>query len=403
MSEKLPKKVRVLIGGVLFSSIGNGMVLPYFFLYLHSVRGIDAWIAGGVAGFGALISLLVSPLMGNAIDHFGPKPILMASCAVSGIGYASLAYIHHASFALLSVAILSIGQSGMWPAQRSIQGELTPEHLRERMFGASFAALNIGIAIGGLVASLIVDLHNSRTFELLYLLDGASFFGYIASVAWIGKVGQRSAAEKKINSERTDGWREVLADKTFVKFWFVTLFAILFGYAQLEVGIGSFAVLVAKMKPSEMAYPLAVNTILIGAFQLYFVKRFEKVKRANALAIAATLWALSWVAASFAGFNTHWALASMVICQLIFATGEMVWSPIIPSVTNQLAPEHLRGRYNAASGNSWQIGMIAGPIFAGTLLGAGLHWLWLGSMIFGLLTVSFFALRLKLPDRVIHG
>ena len=122
MSEKLPKKVRVLIGGVLFSSIGNGMVLPYFFLYLHSVRGIDAWIAGGVAGFGALISLLVSPLMGNAIDHFGPKPILMASCAVSGIGYASLAYIHHASFALLSVAILSIGQSGMWPAQRSIQG-----------------------------------------------------------------------------------------------------------------------------------------------------------------------------------------------------------------------------------------------------------------------------------------
>lgn len=402
LPNKLPKKVRVLLWGVMLSAIGNGLVLPYFFLYLHSVRGLAAWVAGGVAGFGALISLLVSPLMGSAIDHWGPKPILMGSLAISGVGYASLAYIHSASFALISISILSIGQSGMWPAQRSIQSELTPEHQRERMFGASFAMLNIGIAIGGVVASLIVDLKNARTFELLYLLDGASFFAYIVSVAFIGKVGHRTAAEKKVNSERTDGWRDVLADKVFVKFWLVSFAAILCGYAQLEVGIGSFAVLVAKMKPSDLAYPLAVNTVLIASLQLHFVKKFARVSRARALSLAATLWAFSWIAASFAGFNTHWALGSMIICQIIFATGEMVWSPIVPSVTNQLAPAHLRGRYNAASGNAWQLGMILGPLIAGSLLGAGLHLLWLGLLIVGLFAVAFFALRLQLPDRIAH-
>jgi hypothetical protein len=32
----------------------------------------------------------------------------------------------------------------MWPSQNAISTELTPEHLRERVFGAQFAMLNLG-------------------------------------------------------------------------------------------------------------------------------------------------------------------------------------------------------------------------------------------------------------------
>jgi MFS family permease len=77
----------------------------------------------------------------------------------------------------------------------------------------------------------------------------------------------------------------------------------------------------------------------------------------------------------------------------------MIWSPILPSVVNQLAPEHLRGRYNAAGTNAWQISLIAGPTFAGTLLGFNAHWYWLADLILGLLVISIAASRLKLPGR----
>jgi len=77
----------------------------------------------------------------------------------------------------------------------------------------------------------------------------------------------------------------------------------------------------------------------------------------------------------------------------------MIWSPILPSVVNQLSPDHLRGRYNAAGTNAWQISLIAGPTFAGTLLGFNAHWYWLGGLIAGLLVISVAASRLKLPDR----
>ena len=91
-----------------------------------------------------------------------------------------------------------------------------------------------------------------------------------------------------------------------------------------------------------------------------------------------------------------------IYVKFIFAIGEMVWSPILPAVVNQLAPDHLRGRYNSASTNTWQIGMIMGPAAAGVLLGAGLWALWISLLFGGLVVLSFFALRLKLPDRPVN-
>jgi MFS family permease len=79
----------------------------------------------------------------------------------------------------------------------------------------------------------------------------------------------------------------------------------------------------------------------------------------------------------------------------------MIWSPILPSIVNQLAPENLRGRYNAAGTNAWQISLIIGPTLAGTLSGVGAHWLWLSGLITGLLILSVIASKLKLPDRPI--
>ncbi len=44
---------------------------------------------------------------------------------------------------------------------------------------------------------------------------------------------------------------------------------------------------------------------------------------------------------------------------------------------NDLAPEHLRGRYNALSSMAWTVSMVVGPAGAGLLLGNGLPLIWL--------------------------
>ena len=56
----------------------------------------------------------------------------------------------------------------------------------------------------------------------------------------------------------------------------------------------------------------------------------------------------------------------------VFAFGETLMQPTIPAISNDLAADHTRGRYNAINAAAFQGGAILGPIAAGFLLEHGL-------------------------------
>jgi len=58
----------------------------------------------------------------------------------------------------------------------------------------------------------------------------------------------------------------------------------------------------------------------------------------------------------------------VVLFHVMFGFGETMLQPTIPAITNDLAPDHLRGRYNALSSGCFQLGGILGPVVAGFLL-----------------------------------
>ena len=394
---KLSIRIRILLLGVLISGMGNGLVFSFLFIYLHEVRGISSGVVGLISAYGALVGLAASPIVGSLIDHWGPKPVLLASLVISAAGYYFMGAIHGLPSALAVSTICAIGQSAMWPSQSAIAAELTSEEQRPRYFGSQFALLNFGMGLGGLLASVVVDLHNPQTFVNLYRGDALSYLFYFAIILFVRKVGHLNVEERKDNANRSGGWREVLNDKIFIKIWLISIGAILCGYAQLEVGFTAFSSMIAKVRPSDIAWAFAANTLLIGVSQLWFVKKMEKVDRRKSIAIAALLWALAWLALGSSGIVHSQALALLILCQVVFGIGEMVWSPIMPSIVNQLAAEHLRGRYNAASTSTWTIGSIMGPVIAGVLLGARLEWLWIGGLVCGLFIVAFSVMRLELP------
>jgi MFS family permease len=79
----------------------------------------------------------------------------------------------------------------------------------------------------------------------------------------------------------------------------------------------------------------------------------------------------------------------------IFALGEMIWSSVGPTLTNELAPEHLRGRYNSVDGLVWVFAGAAGPAISGIMLQFELVIAWIGLIVFGQVFGGFLALRLK--------
>jgi MFS family permease len=89
------------------------------------------------------------------------------------------------------------------------------------------------------------------------------------------------------------------------------------------------------------------------------------------------------------------ASIGLVLSLGIFGLGETLLSPVGAAVTNDLAPDHLRGRYNAVSAAVFQVAAIIGPITAGHLLGWQLPVVFVGLLLLGCAAMVVLLLRVE--------
>ncbi len=89
----LPRSVFTLQAGGLVNAFGNGMVVPFMFIYLHNVRGIGLGVAGLVIATHAVFSIVTGPIFGSQIDRFGGKRMLALSLVILSVGYASYSLV----------------------------------------------------------------------------------------------------------------------------------------------------------------------------------------------------------------------------------------------------------------------------------------------------------------------
>jgi MFS family permease len=73
----------------------------------------------------------------------------------------------------------------------------------------------------------------------------------------------------------------------------------------------------------------------------------------------------------------------------------MVWSTIGSSITNDMAPEHLRGRYNSADSLVWVTAAAIGPAISGVMLQHGLTYEWIGLLVAGQLAGGLLGLKMR--------
>jgi hypothetical protein len=114
------------------------------------------------------------------------------------------------------------------------------------------------------------------------------------------------------------------------------------------------------------------------------------------MALTALAWATCWaLLATSSVFGQVVAAVLIIVGISVFALGETVWSPSAPSLINDLAPGHLRGRYNAVGGLVWGVSGSIGPAFAGLVLGAGLGVVWALALAVGCLAAGLVMLSLR--------
>lgn len=390
-TEILNPKSRKMVIGIALNAIGGGMTLSLLLVYLHDMRGFTNTFGGLLLSWGALVSIVASTPMGALVDRIGPKKVMIGGLLLNSAAAFSLSLVTTHLQVILALTAINVAGQAIWPSQSVVLTRVTPEEHRSKIFGLNFMLLNLGLGLGGLVSSLIIQEGSLKSFQIMYWVDAATFLVYLGIILTLHGEGLDKYVPQA-HEPKQGSYRDLLAIKPLMLLGTGGIILFTFGYGVIQAGVPIYATQFLGLSPKWLGLIFGVNTLAIFTMQPFVMRVLEKYSKYNALVAIGIIWSASWI---FVGISPLLPLVAsgLALCmsQLVFAVGEMVQAPVIPTLANELAPEHIRGRANAFMSLQWSISGVAGPAITGLMLGADRPNLWVVTMFLGsFLAIPFF-------------
>jgi MFS family permease len=374
-------------------------------VYLHEVRGFSLDVVGLLIAGMSAGGVLTSIPGGSLIDRIGPRRTMVAVLLTSIVGTIVMAYADNLGVAVLGIAIIG-GTFGLgWPTSQALIASVVPSAIRARYYGMNFSLLNLGIGIGGILGGFLADVDRTVTFQWLYFGDALSYlpalFLLLVPLRHVG--GPVAAADGHDPSVKVS-YLTVLRAPAMGTLCAVMFVAAFVGYAQLNSGMPAYARAIGEVSTRALGLAFAANTLVIVVLQLLVLQRIEGRRRTRVIVVMAAVWAASWALLGASGLHpgTWTATVFVAACASVFALGETLLQPTMPAIVNDLAPDHLRGRYNALTSGCFQAASILGPVMAGFMIGHDLHLEYLVVLVAGCGLVAWLSvarLEGQLDDR----
>ena len=399
--SQLPREGKWLLSTVAVQLFGRGMTLPFTVIYLHEVRGIGLDVAGALMAWIFAVGVLVTGPGGAAVDKYGARLVTLVACLVHMVGVAVLAFAESVPAAIVATTLM--GVSGVtWPAFNAMVAAIVRGPLRQQYFGVNFALVNLGIGLGGVVSGLYVDVHVPQTFTTIYLVDAASLLVPVALLLGPLRHVHARADTPGDSSGIPTSYVQIARQPAMAWLLALTFISTFVGYGQMEAGFPAFAREASEVSTRTIGWAFAANTGVIVLAQFFVLRRIEGHRRTRVLVVMSLVWAVSWSVLGLTGLvaGTLTAALGVVLYHVLFGIGETMLQPTIPAILNDLAPDHLRGRYNALSSGFFQTGGILGPVVAGFLLRHDQGTLFIALLVGGCLAMVGLAraLEARVPD-----
>ena len=395
----LPRQAWIILGGDALSAVGNGLVLPFFIIYLNRVRGIEIDTAAYALATTAVVGFVVAPIGGWMADRIGARRVVILSLVISALGSISIAAVREVWHAFAAAALFGTGITLFWPSVHALVTTIVAKHQRSAVFSVHYAAINLGIGIGGLLGGFMVDTADASTFELVYYLDALTFVPFILMLLFFVKnVGGRALTDPDAPTDiAAPTYVSVLRDKRFLRVLVLMTLLVTIGYGQLESSFPAFTTRPGGISTRALGATFAANTFFIVVAQLLVLRWMDGRRRTRAVVVLTMLWAACWGMVLFGGTlgSGMDATVAFAFAAVLFAFGETIVSPTLSPMVQDLATDRTRGRYSAVFSMTWMVGSVLGPAIAGFFLDLDLPGALFSLLIAGCFAAGWLAYNLE--------
>ena len=358
----LSRELWIVEAGIFLNMLGYGGVLPFEVIYLHEGRGFSLGTAGLVVGVVTGLAVFAAPVAGPVIDRVGARVTAAGAGTGLALGYGGLAFAHTPGQAFAAAAIAGAGNGALIPSQSALVAALAPPEVRHRATAVSRVAANVGVGLGGTLGGLVAA-SGLNGLIVLFLANALTYVLYVAILVLAVHDDVRPPPV-------AGGYRLLLRDRAFVRLALINVALIGVGWGVFTWIVPPYAREVIGVDPRRIGLLLLANALTVVVAQLAVARLSEGRRRAMTMAIAALTFVVACLLVAGADLvGSGYAYAVLVVAAIVVGVGECFHTTALMPLVADLAPAAIRGRYMAAIGLSWWLGLALAPTLGTQLLG----------------------------------
>jgi len=364
VTADLPRPFWYLVAGTFVNRIGF-VVEPFLALYLSGPRRLTPATVGVVLacfGAGSFVSQIVG---GYLADRVGRRATLVIGMAGTAASFVILASVRNLVLIAVAAALSGLLIDVYRPALSAAVADLVPAHARARAYALIYWAVNLGVAVAGILGGLLAD----RSYWLLFLADAATCLGFAVIIA-------RAVPETRpaAPSGGSGGYVDVLRDGVAMGLFLSILLSSVV-YMQQLVTL-PLAVRASGLSAGAYGLIYAMNPVAVIVAQPLVLRLIDRLRAVPTVAASSLILGVGFGLTAFAR-----SVPAFAVTVVVWTIGEIGFNAVVPALIASIAPAHLRGRYNGLIGMAFGASSLLGPLAGTWLFGVGPGLLWLACLV----------------------
>ncbi len=351
-----PRQFWLLLAGSLINSSGGSMVWPFLTIYLRQRLNVPLTTVALLLTVNSLAGLVTMSIAGPAVDRFGRKGVMVLSLVGGGATLVAMTLADTMPAWLLLIALNGAFGPLLRVGADAMVADLIEPERRANAYAMVRMVHNLGVAIGPSVGGFVAVVSYAIAFGVA---AGASLLFALLVLFFVAETMPQAPVAGQGHADA--GYGPVLRDRPFLAFVGVYTLAAMIASVMM-VMLSVYAKENFGLPENQYGLIMATNATMVVLFQYAITQRSKRHAHLPVLALGSLLYGLGAGSVAWGwNFPTFWL--SMVIVTI----GEMLLVPTASTLTANLAPPDMRGRYMSIYSLTWGVAFGLGPVIAGAL------------------------------------
>ncbi len=377
----LPKNMYIMFGATVINRFGD-FVMFFLTMYLTLKIGLSYEMTGIIVTVSALIVIPSSFLGGKFADEIGRKKAYMIAQGGAALFLLPCAFLKDPVPIVICLLISTFFVGAVRPALNAIITDILPPHQRQLGFSLQYLGINVGVALGPIVAGFLFN----NLLPLLFIGDAiTSFIAMFLIWKHVKEVKPEHIKETVYSDNEKEEKGNIL--NALIKRPQIVVFLLVyilysFVYTQHKFALPlSTAAVFGSTGASKYGVLMSINAFTVLLFTVAITSFTKHFKPLVNITIAGILYAAGF---GMIGLIHNYSL--FMLSTVIWSLGEILVVTNFGVYMADNSPSNFRARFSAIGSLSWSTGAALGTSIAGKFLQEiGLNYIWLLAFILAVL------------------